>query len=82
VCGGDVEQDDFIGAFAGMAGGELGRVAGIDETDELDAFDNASVTAIKAGNDALGQHGIAHRADAPRERGANAGPLTRFARSG
>ncbi len=30
VGGGDVEEDDFVGAVLGVAGGELGGVAGVD----------------------------------------------------
>ena len=51
--GGDVEEDDFVGAGGGMAMGELGGVAGVDDVDELDALDDASGTDVEAGDDAF-----------------------------
>ena len=56
VRGGDVEQNDFVGAFAGVARGLRGGIAGVDEIDELHAFDDAAGVDIEAGDDALGQH--------------------------
>ena len=53
---GDVEENDFVGAFAGVARGLRGGVAGIDEIDELHAFDDPAVMHVEAGDDALGQH--------------------------
>ena len=53
---GDVEQHDFVGAFARVARGQRGRIAGIDEVDELHALDDAAVVNVEAGDDALGQH--------------------------
>ena len=55
---GDVEQHDFVGAFAGMARGLRGRIARIDEIDELHALDDAAVVHVEAGDDALGDHGF------------------------
>ncbi len=46
VGGGDIEEDDFVGAFLGVACGERGWVAGVDEVDELDAFDYATVADV------------------------------------
>ena len=42
VRGGDVEQNDFVGAFARVAGGELSGIAGVDDVDELHALDDAA----------------------------------------
>jgi hypothetical protein len=56
VRGGDVEQDDFVGAFRAWRCGERGGIAGVDEVDELDAFDDAAVADVEAGDDAFGQH--------------------------
>ena len=53
---GNVEEDDFVGAFAGVARGLRGRIAGINEVDELHAFDDAAGVHVEAGDDALGQH--------------------------
>jgi hypothetical protein len=58
VCGSDVEEDDFVGAFLGVAMGERGWVAGIDEVDELDAFDYAAVADVEASDDAASQHDL------------------------
>jgi hypothetical protein len=46
VCGGDIEQDDFVGTLLGVAMGERGWVAGVNEVEELDAFDDASVADV------------------------------------
>jgi hypothetical protein len=40
--GGDVEQDDLVGASAGVAVRELGGVTRVDDVDELDALDDAA----------------------------------------
>jgi hypothetical protein len=61
VGGGDVEEDDFVGSGSGVTGGELGGVAGIDQVDELHAFDDAAGPDVEAGDDALGQHGFHSR---------------------
>jgi hypothetical protein len=37
-----------------VAMSELGGIAGVDDVYELDAFDNAAVAAIEAGDDAFG----------------------------
>jgi len=74
VRGGDVEQNDFVCTLLGVAMSERGWVARIDEIDELDAFDDSAITDVEAGYDAAGQHVLAARADAPRERVAAADP--------
>ena len=58
VRGGDVEQDDLVGAAARVAMRELGGVAGVDDVEELDAFDDASGAHVKTGDDAFGQHAL------------------------
>ena len=55
---GNVEQHDFVRAFAGVARGLRGRVAGIDEVDELHAFDDAAGVHVETGDDALGDHSV------------------------
>ena len=56
VGGSDVEQHDFVGAFAGVTCRLRGGVAGVDEVNELYAFDHAAGVDVEAGDDALGQH--------------------------
>ena len=53
---GNVEQDDFVGAVAGVARGLRGWVARVDNVDELHALHDAAVAHVEAGNDALGNH--------------------------
>ena len=55
--GGDVEQDDLVGAELCVAVSELGGVAGVNDVDELDALDNAAGADVKTGDDEFGQHG-------------------------
>jgi hypothetical protein len=61
VCGGDIEEHDFVGARGGVPVREFGGIAGIDEIDELNALDDASVGDIEAGEDALGQHAASQK---------------------
>jgi hypothetical protein len=51
---GYVQQDNFVGAFARVACGKRGRVTGIDQVNKLNAFNDAPVMHVKAGDDALG----------------------------
>jgi hypothetical protein len=53
---GNVEQHNFVGAFAGVARGLRGRIAGVDEVDKLHAFDDAAAVHVETGDDALGDH--------------------------
>ena len=55
---GNVEQYDFVRAFAGMTRGLRGGIACIDEIDELHALHNAAVMDIEAGDDAFGHHSL------------------------
>jgi len=52
---GDVEDHQFIGAFGVVAGGKLGGVAGVAESDEVDAFYDAGAVDVEARDDAVGQ---------------------------
>jgi hypothetical protein len=54
VRGGDVEQDNLVGTFTGVARRKFSRVARINDVDKLNAFDNAAGVDIEAGNDAPG----------------------------
>ena len=54
--GGDVEQNDLVGAGGGVTVGKLSGVAGVDDIDELDALDDTAGADVKAGDDAFGQH--------------------------
>jgi hypothetical protein len=58
VSGGDVEQDDLVGAGCGVAMRELGGVAGVDDIDELNSLDDASAAHVEAGDDSLGQQDV------------------------
>ena len=53
----DVEEDQLVGAFAVVAAGLLDRVAGIDEVNEADAFDDPPTVYVEAWDDAFRQHG-------------------------
>jgi hypothetical protein len=46
VGGGDVKENEFVSAFGVVDASLFDRVAGIDEVDEVDAFDDASVVDI------------------------------------
>ena len=60
--GGDVEEDELVGALGRVALGELGRIALVDEVDEARALDDAAVGDVEAGDDPAAQHQAA-RAD-------------------
>ena len=55
----DVEEDELVGALGVVAGGELDRVAGVAEVDEVGALDDAAAIDVEAGDDALEDHGRA-----------------------
>ena len=48
---GDVEERQFVGAFAVVAFGQFDGVAGVAEVLEVDALDDATVVDVEAGND-------------------------------
>lgn len=52
--GGDVEEGQLVGALFVVARGNLHRVAGIGEIDEVDALHHAAGGDVEAGNDAFG----------------------------
>ena len=54
--GGDVEEDELVGALGGVALGELGRVALVDEVDEAGALDDAAVGDVEAGDHPAAEH--------------------------
>ena len=53
----DIEQDNFVRALAGVTRGLCSRITGVNEVNELNAFDDTAITAVKASNDAAGQQG-------------------------
>ena len=52
--GGDVEEDQFVGAVAVVAVGQFDGIAGIAQVDEVDAFDDAAAGDVEARDDAFG----------------------------
>ena len=62
VAGGNIEEGDLVGALLVVAHGDFYRVAGIADADKIDAFYNAAVVHVEAGDDALGQaHSVSSR---------------------
>ena len=56
--GGDVEEDQLIGAFITVSCAELDGVAGIAEIQEMDAFDNTVVFNIETRDDSFCKHQV------------------------
>src|SRR6185369_9558015 len=54
--GRDVEEDELVGALAGIPFRELRRVARIDEVQGPGALDDAAMGDVEAGNHASPQH--------------------------
>ena len=52
----DVKKDQFVGAFTVVDLRLLHRIAGVDQVDEVDAFDHPAVLDIQTGNDAFCEH--------------------------
>ena len=52
--GGDVEEDQFVGALLVVAIGQFDGIARIAQVDEVDAFDDAAGGDVETGNDAFG----------------------------
>ena len=69
---GDVEEDQFVGALLVVAVGQLHRIAGIAQVDEVDALDHAAGGDIETGNDAFGEHLQLH--EVPHDLAGPAGP--------
>ena len=59
VRGGDVEEDELVGALGVVARRQLDGVAGVADVDEVDALDHAPVADVEARDDALAVHGAA-----------------------
>ena len=53
---GDVEEGQLVGALLVVAGGDLDRIAGVAQLDEVDALDDAAGGDVEAGNDSFGEH--------------------------
>jgi hypothetical protein len=53
--GSDVQKGQLVGALLVIAPGDLDRIAGVAQVDELDALDDAPGSHVQAGNDALGE---------------------------
>ena len=47
---GDVEEDQLVGALGVVAGGQLDRVAGVEQVDELDPLDHPAGVHVEAGD--------------------------------
>ena len=56
VACGDIEKSELVGAGFVIGDGRGDRVAGIAQVDEIDAFDDAAVFHVEAGNDADLEH--------------------------
>ena len=50
----DVQESHLVGALLVIAAGNLDRVAGVSQVDEIGAFDDTSSGDIKAGDDSFG----------------------------
>jgi hypothetical protein len=70
VRGGDVEEDQLVGTLRVVALGELHRVAGVTDVDEVRALDDATVVDVQTGNDPLQDHvaSVATRTEMKEER--------------
>ena len=67
---GDVEEDELVGALGVVARGELDRVAGVAQVDEVRALDDAPAVDVQARDDALEVHGHRQARGAPRSSAA------------
>jgi hypothetical protein len=52
--GGDVQKSDFVRAFTVVTPGDFHGIASVTNIDEFNAFDDAAVIDIQAGNNAFG----------------------------
>ena len=57
VRGGDVEEDDLVGALLLVADSQLDRVARVADVDEVGPLDDPSPVDVEARDDALEDHG-------------------------
>src|SRR5258706_15186735 len=61
MCGGDVEEHDFIRPGFAMGLRQRGWVARVTQVQKLHAFDDTSDVNVEASDDAFGQHIKAHK---------------------
>ena len=54
--GGDIEEDQLIGALLVVFRGLLDGIAGVAEVEVLDALDDAAIGDVKAWDDSFGEH--------------------------
>ena len=62
VAGGDVQEDQLVGALAVVDLRLLDRIAGVAQVEKVDPLDHAAVLDVQAGDDAFGEHGVVLRA--------------------
>ena len=60
VAGGDVEKYQLIGSLGVIPRGDLDRIAGIPQVEEVRSLDHPAMVDIKARDDPLGQHAQPH----------------------
>ena len=53
---GDVEKHQLVGFLRVVGHRGFHRIAGIDQIDEVDTFDDAAIGDIKAGDDSFREH--------------------------
>jgi hypothetical protein len=53
--GGDIQDDQFVGAFGVVASSLRHGIAGVAQANEVHAFDDAGTIGIEAGNDPVGE---------------------------
>ena len=54
--GADVEVDQLVGTFGGVAGAQLHRIAHTAQVGEIDALDRPAVADVQAGDYSFGKH--------------------------
>ena len=55
--GGDVQEDELVGALVVVKRAVFDGIARVDKIDEVDSLDDAALVNVKAGDDSFGQHG-------------------------
>ena len=58
VSGGDIEEDQLIGALAIVDVGLFYGIAGVNQVYEVNALDDTSVLDVETGNNSFGQQGV------------------------
>src|SRR6185437_12924988 len=56
--GGDVQKNQLVGALGVIKGGELDRIAGVAQLNELDPLDDPASGDVQTGNNASREHGV------------------------